>query len=478
MNTQGAPLSTQFLTMPQLPSPSKNSNDNNNAAKMMMMAKGPQQWNNYNNHNNNNTNNNMMNFPVQFDTSLLGMAAASIFTEKPMFMQHHQQQQQQQQERAADARAITSQVLAELADDSLFDSSPVSEDIFDLEPVPIAENHRQQQQHSRSQENNNNNRATNRLALLEDTLNQVLSDESDFFSMGQQQLQTQSHRALSAPPAPLSAPSMLATMGNSNALKRSHQENVSPLASPSFKKQRTGAAPLASPSALVAVGMGQTSSPFAPQDNLTAAPSTTTAAATEENDEDKGERFRDYQSKQWSEKFGELMDFKKERGHCCVPHTFKENPPLARWVKRQRYQYKLKNERKPSTMTDERIIALERMGFVWDSHGAAWEERWSELRDYQGSMGHCNVPSNYNSNPQLATWVKCQRRQYKLFWDGKPSNMTLERISKLETLGFEWELRGPKKSSGNNINNNMGAATNASSNQNNNNNNEAPAWQL
>jgi hypothetical protein len=157
-------------------------------------------------------------------------------------------------------------------------------------------------------------------------------------------------------------------------------------------------------------------------------------------------RFRPYQAEQWTEKFEELCEFRKVNGHAAVPHTYKENPSLARWVKRQRYQYKLKNEGKQSTMTDERVDALEKIGFVWDSHGAAWHERLSELRDYRTTTGHCNVPSNYPSNPQLATWVKCQRRQYKLFWDGKTSNMTLERIAELEKIGFEWELRAHKSS--------------------------------
>jgi hypothetical protein len=107
----------------------------------------------------------------------------------------------------------------------------------------------------------------------------------------------------------------------------------------------------------------------------------------------------------------------------------------------------VKAEDKPSTMTDERIVALENVGFalVCDSHGAAWEERWIELREYRQSTGHSNVPSNHPSNPQLATWVKCRRRQYKLFWGGKASNMTVERIATLESLGFEsWDLRGSK----------------------------------
>ena len=174
----------------------------------------------------------------------------------------------------------------------------------------------------------------------------------------------------------------------------------------------------------------------------------------DESEEDAARRFRPYQSGQWSDKFDELMIFKKERGHSCVPHTLKENPALARWVKRQRYQYKLKNEGKASTMTDERVVALENAGFVWDSHGAAWMERLNELQDYRVKNEHCNVPSNFPENPQLATWVKCQRRQYKLFRGGKPSNMTLERIAELEKLDFGWELRGLKKESPTKSNNN------------------------
>lgn len=157
--------------------------------------------------------------------------------------------------------------------------------------------------------------------------------------------------------------------------------------------------------------------------------------------EKNGHRFRPYQYEQWTEKFQELCDFRKLRGHCQVPHTYKENPPLARWVKRQRYQYKLKVEGKMSTMTDERVQLLENIGFIWDSHAAAWAEKLHELKDYARQRGDCNVPSTYPENPQLATWVKCQRRQYKLLRDGKTSNMTVDRILELEKVGFVWEVR-------------------------------------
>lgn len=154
-------------------------------------------------------------------------------------------------------------------------------------------------------------------------------------------------------------------------------------------------------------------------------------------------RFRGYQEKQWEEQFDELLKFKEEQGHCLVPHTYTENQVLSRWVKRQRYQYKLMSAGKvPSTMTHARIKKLEDIGFAWNSHATAWHKRLQELSQYCEKHGDCNVPSNYPENPELATWIKCQRRQHKLFWAGnKASSMTVERMDALNEVGFLWKVR-------------------------------------
>jgi hypothetical protein len=39
-------------------------------------------------------------------------------------------------------------------------------------------------------------------------------------------------------------------------------------------------------------------------------------------------------------------------------------------------------------MTDERIIMLENIGFIWDSHAAAWEEKLNELKEYTQLRGN------------------------------------------------------------------------------------------
>jgi hypothetical protein len=155
--------------------------------------------------------------------------------------------------------------------------------------------------------------------------------------------------------------------------------------------------------------------------------------------------FHEGHLEKWSQRFQDLLAFREQNGNCLVPLEYPQNPTLAHWVKRQRGQYKAKIEGKHSTLTSDREEMLEKLGFIWDSHRAAWEERLNEIVIFREIHGHCNVPSKYPENPPLAIWVKCQRRQYKLCNDDKRSNMTQERISKLADLGFVWTPRQQRK---------------------------------
>jgi Helicase associated domain len=154
-----------------------------------------------------------------------------------------------------------------------------------------------------------------------------------------------------------------------------------------------------------------------------------------------GVRFREYQAEIWSEKFEELCAFRRVHQHCHVPNQYAENVGLAQWVKRQRYQFKLKMEAKHSTLSDARIRLLNTIGFIWNSHDAVWEERLQDLLHFKSTHGHCVVPSNYEPNPQLAVWTKRQRRQFKMYQEGSASSMTPDRIAKLEKVGFVWDCR-------------------------------------
>lgn len=146
-------------------------------------------------------------------------------------------------------------------------------------------------------------------------------------------------------------------------------------------------------------------------------------------------------SEKWNQRYQDLVQFRSKHGNCLVPLEFPENPALAHWVKHQRGQHKAKHGGKHSTLTDFREQALDQLGFVWDSHACTWEERFHEIIQFKAIHGHTNLPSKYPLNPQLSTWVKCQRRQYKLFMQGKKSHMTEERIARLSGIGFIWYPR-------------------------------------
>ena len=151
--------------------------------------------------------------------------------------------------------------------------------------------------------------------------------------------------------------------------------------------------------------------------------------------------IRDYHKDKWNERYNELKIVFKETGRSSVHHNDASKKGLARWIKRQRYQYKLLHERKPSTMTEERIEALHLLNFVWDSHGTAWDDRIQELKLFKDTNQHCNVPYNYLANKTLASWIKYQRRQYRLMERGGKSNISSERICQLKSLGFQFSPR-------------------------------------
>jgi hypothetical protein len=117
----------------------------------------------------------------------------------------------------------------------------------------------------------------------------------------------------------------------------------------------------------------------------------------------------------WEDRLSELADYRKTHGHCNVTRKDSENSKLARWVKTQRMQYRLHLEGSTSPMTAFRIQESESLGFEWDSYGAAWEDRLSELADYCKIHGHSNVPRIYSENTKLGRWVGNQRNSYRLY---------------------------------------------------------------
>ena len=60
---------------------------------------------------------------------------------------------------------------------------------------------------------------------------------------------------------------------------------------------------------------------------------------------------------------------------------------------------------------------------------------------YKEKYGNCQVSKGYDQNPSLGNWVNANRVQYKRMICRKESQITLERIKKLQEIGFIFDLQ-------------------------------------
>lgn len=128
----------------------------------------------------------------------------------------------------------------------------------------------------------------------------------------------------------------------------------------------------------------------------------------------------------WDERYGELVSFKEQHGHCNVPSSWPENPGLDRWVGTQR------QDQQKGRLSEERQRRLSGLGFIWDALDAAWEDQFAALVQFKAQHGHCNVPQNWSEKPTLGQWVSRQRRA--------KNRLLASRRQRLDDIGFVWKL--------------------------------------
>lgn len=120
----------------------------------------------------------------------------------------------------------------------------------------------------------------------------------------------------------------------------------------------------------------------------------------------------------------ELGKFKIRYGHCRVPWNFSDNVKLAQWVSTQRTM------RNRGKLSPERIERLDGLGFDWEPFKNQWDEMYKRLARYRERFGNCDVPYNWEEDPELGSWVQTQRR--------RKDGLSSRRIRELEELGMRW----------------------------------------
>mmetsp|Transcript_54429 Transcript_54429/g.80794 ORF Transcript_54429/g.80794 Transcript_54429/m.80794 type:complete len:383 (-) Transcript_54429:390-1538(-) len=145
---------------------------------------------------------------------------------------------------------------------------------------------------------------------------------------------------------------------------------------------------------------------------------------------------------EWQKMLYELLLYKSEHGDCLVPSDYEKNKGLAKWIAHQRREYRAYMKGQKSSMTENRIKAMQAAGHtVWCVRDANWEKRFDELVAYKEIKGNCLVPKSYKHNQKLADWVLEQRRQNLFLTTNRSSNLTQDHVDRLNSIGFTWLCR-------------------------------------
>ena len=148
----------------------------------------------------------------------------------------------------------------------------------------------------------------------------------------------------------------------------------------------------------------------------------------------------DAQEFAWKCNLMDLIAYRELHGNCFVPYIFPIKPILGEWVQKQRKEYEKFQKQQPSQITQARIERLEAEGFTWKVK-VAWDHRYYELLQYRKTHGNCKVPLSFTVNPQLGEWVHTQRKEHQKLKNGKKSQITTERVQKLNEIEFVWMCR-------------------------------------
>ena len=136
-------------------------------------------------------------------------------------------------------------------------------------------------------------------------------------------------------------------------------------------------------------------------------------------------------SDNWSTSFNQLQLYKSKFGHCLVPEDYPPNQSLGKWVAAQKLIFK-KLDKFNNPILLHRFERLKSLNPSWIKieNENVWNEMFLNLNAFKRLFGNCNVPNNWEINPELADWVAVQRKEYY------NKNLDSYRQKKLQDLGL------------------------------------------
>ncbi len=155
--------------------------------------------------------------------------------------------------------------------------------------------------------------------------------------------------------------------------------------------------------------------------------------------------------KSFDDRFNDLMVFKQQFGHCCLPNLKPDNEyySLSRWCRKIRGDYRVQREGRAGyegvKLSKEQVQRLENAGFdLVDTKERSFDRRLDELVVFKKEYGHCYPPKTYNAS--LSSWCQKVRYAYKAEQNGIQGDirLSLSDIEALKEIGFDFKAKRHK----------------------------------
>jgi hypothetical protein len=122
----------------------------------------------------------------------------------------------------------------------------------------------------------------------------------------------------------------------------------------------------------------------------------------------------------------ELIEFKKEYGHCRVPIKWKNNPSLAQWV------FKIRHNPQITSSADQHYLT--EIGFDWNPHKSYWKGNLESLIKRKKVCGNNWRDGLSREDPTLYSWISRQRQLHQ------KNKLSIEKQKLLENFESNWML--------------------------------------
>jgi hypothetical protein len=141
--------------------------------------------------------------------------------------------------------------------------------------------------------------------------------------------------------------------------------------------------------------------------------------------------------KTFDDQMEDLKLFKETHGHVNV--SISEDISLAQFCTKTRHKRTNPGKSKSKKLTIENIARLDALGFNWTSQEyvtRSFDERIEDLKEYKRMHGHLSLTIHEDSS--LYQFCAGVRHSLKMAEKDGTRKLTVERIARLDALGFEW----------------------------------------